>query len=1276
MIEQQRIRKALLGLSVTAAILVSNGAVGPLPWAVAQSVPVEVKQGIENYNKGWLGKAIPSFEEASRKYPDNTLGHLWLARSYKKQGEFEKARLAFARLIELDPNNVEALSALGEIYSWDVSRREEAIALLRRASILAPGNAEVKKQLAEVLHWTGRNDEAFDYAQNVVDDYSNDKGFLTTYARILTATGHPGNAVTIYEDFLDIHTSGDLALRVAYAEALSKSGDTLRAGDLYDALKPEVTGLDNSSPDNINLKKSMGGLAFDLGKHWDAIEFDESLPDEIKFHRDTQLRVARAYVKTYRIPEAIETFNSQYRQGNLQPSEKVEFADYLKSLSLPPASLPSPNIIENLYTEAIQETPNDAQAAHRLARLYAEQSNVAAASQYYMQAYDTWPRPVVGTPQDISRHEVKEELLEFLKASAQGDPQGVESTLQSLIAQHPGDYQIRGTYAEFLSYDPARREESMRMLIELARTDVEHPDYWLYYLNRTLLWHEPSTNLIPVYQEIVDTFPNNKTIWMSVARAYRNNPGYFYEALDLYAALKRKYPDDGIIADEWVGMIMSDQIKRKEAIRILRETIAQSPGDLSAHTALGKLYSYDRKFKDSFREFETVLAAEPNHKEALSAKGFTLIWSGRRLQAKKFLEYARSLHPADVDVAVALAQANKRIGRYDNAFQIMDEIRPLLNHNYNHHLNHEKQFIPVAYSAPKTNALLTNAVYDYSIVPAPANDHQLLALAPVPQKEETLAMPMVSQNDISDLQSEIDSLNMALESLSRVQDASDSQMEKIDSLLSVQREGIPEEVAIHDRNSDYRGSLSLFENNPLQNALFHSLPYDTQPLRSGLGRFRNDDLVQMEKGLINDLRPMLRAGYDFLNQEGGGSTSKFRYYGFPTEVALSLTPQTRGRFGFNGYKYYIPGNKSREPDDTWGLGWAWGLTAKPTDKLTLDGDMSLTQFTQSDSSNLTWRGGAKYDFNDAITAGLYTFRQPQTNSLLTYAGLRPDRGAFRGRLLGQSRETGFGAELNTNPFSQNIDWNLGYEFAWVEGSRVPTGIKNLAYTSLGYTYWFNNHHRVRPFGEFVYFGYSKNATNGFFDTTNAGVRQPVVSLNPVALANRGYDFGGYYSPSWFIQNDYGLEFKGDFWNNFFNYTLGAKLGFQNFHLGHGIDRSEPVHVSFTQEYYADAIMNFTDWLAAYGNVDYTDAGGAFSRWRFGGGLILRPSIEFLSPVFRRHRDPLFTPRPTTPVVDNIPDYPVIPEQARLPEPTPDPLMPNPFTPEPEPPPKKFVPGYW
>ena len=46
--------------------------------------------------------------------------------------------------------------------------------------------------------------------------------------------------------------------------------------------------------------------------------------------------MARAMAKAFRVPEAIEKFQGLYEAGQLNTEEKLEYADYLTSLNLPP----------------------------------------------------------------------------------------------------------------------------------------------------------------------------------------------------------------------------------------------------------------------------------------------------------------------------------------------------------------------------------------------------------------------------------------------------------------------------------------------------------------------------------------------------------------------------------------------------------------------------------------------------------------------------------------------------------------------------------------------------------------------------------------------------------------------------------------------------------------------------------------------------------------------------------------------------------------------------
>jgi tetratricopeptide (TPR) repeat protein len=1237
------------------------------PAAKVSGASSVLKQGISNYNRGFVAKAIPLFEQATRQNPQSEEAFLWLARSYQKQGtpaDFTKAKAAYQKVLQLNPNEVEALSNLGEMWSWDPAMRAEAITLLQRASQLKPREAGISKKLSQALFWQGNAMDALRYAAPIATIYRDDKKFMADYAQMLSLTGHPEEALKIYNTLLQSEGGRQNAgLSIQQARALLGSGQKQKAQALYEAIVRDVSKTPLANDEGTI--QSLSSLAFDLGLYAESFQWDQTLPAATQRTKDTQLRQARALTRLFRVPEAIDRFHRLYEAGLLNTSEKLEYAEYLRTLNLSPEAMPVPDLVEKLYAEAAAESPNDPEVALRSARLFAEQNRFDDALKAYQQAL---ANPALSNPSGAQK-----EFLDFIKTD-KSQPAVVEALFKSLMAQSPDDVLTKTAYAEFLSWQPDRRAESLRLYVELGKADIANAEAWESRIEEVLKWHKPTTAMIPVYQEIVNLYPQNKAIWMAVARAYRNDKNYYTESVETYSKLVKRYPDDGTIKREWLGLLLSSERHRGENLRLLKTMTEEDANDLDVLAAYGKLLSYEHKLGEAMDAFESVLGRNPEHREALVGKGYVILWSGRKLEAKKFFQDLRQQYPDDVDVAIGLAQTEKLMGRYDQAMKIIQQIKPLMDQNqagsdaakapesgFLPSLEVEAGYVLVGHEALQDDPFQRSLKPDFLIEPVGVVDQFASVEGSVPHGGSGLPKPLsrpirlpigqqdtrrdtsgvliadASADEVQSLRSEIDALSDAVETLKLLQQSARRQLNTLNQNIRTTQDAVPDQMSLQAPDeagmsgtyvadfsgvSNTDGTPNGSGNQVVGSAIgrggmtkaygaYTALDYDTNPLLSGLGRFRNDDLDDLERGLANDLRPMIRSGFLYSRQGGDSTTTRLSSWGFPSQLSLSLTPQIRVRAAFRPGRFYLPNGVA--PDSTAGFEYGFGSTIKYWDRFTLDGDVAFTRFSQSDSTNVTFQAQAQYDFTDSIRAKVGMSRLPQYTSLLTLTGLRPSLGAFRGDLVGQARENSIYAELNTNPFSQNIDWNLGYAWGWVNGSRIPTNYKNQAFTSLGYTWHYAAKHQVRIGYEFLYFGYSKNATNGFFDTTAAGNEDPVVNLRPVTLANSNYVFGGYYSPKLFIMNAGRLDFRGSLFNKFLEYKFGGSIGAQTVRLGHGI-REEGNGTSLSTAFDANVILNFTDWLAAYGDVDYLDAGGQFNRWRFGGGLIVRPHIDALSPI--------------------------------------------------------------
>jgi tetratricopeptide (TPR) repeat protein len=1217
-----------------------------------------LNQGIVNYNRGYVAKAIVFFEQAAQQNPQSEAPFLWLARSYQKQGkpaDLSKAMAAYQKVLTFNVNNVEALSNLGEMWSWDPALRADAVNLLKRAYELKPKDASISKKLSEALFWQGNAMDALRYAAPIANQYQNDKKFMAEYAQMLSLTGHPDEALDIYSTVLKGEGIQSVALKVDQARAFNISGQKQKAQALYEEISRTVA--DTSLSKKPDFIQSMSSLGFDLGLFADSLKWDQMLPASASRQKEVQLRQARSLTKVFRVPEAIELFHRLYEAGLLNTDEKLEYAEYIRMLHLAPDALPAPDLLEKLYAEAAQEAPNNPEVSLRMARLYSEEANRFDDT---VSAY----QKALSSPNLQNRSRVQKEFVDYLKTD-KTQPVVVEGLFKQMLAESSDDLQVKTAYAEYLSWQTDRRSEALRMYVELGQSDVLNAEAWESRIEEVLKWHQPTTAMIPVYQEVVNLYPQNKAIWLAVARAYRSDKNYYTEAIETYSKLVKRHADDSTIKREWLGLLLSSERHRGDNLRLLKTMTTEEPGDLDVLAAYGKLLSYEHKYGPAMEAFEQVLGQNPEHRESLVGKGYVILWSGRKLAAKNFFLDLRAKYPNDVDVALGLAQTEKLLGRYDQAMKIIQEIKPLMDHadqglqkmpQSSMLPTETNEFLPVAYEERDVNLLQRNRVADYTVVPAHSatelefasvedvgskGNHEVSrpvyrpASLPIgDQPTPHLYIAEASPDDLNALRAEIDALSDAVNTLKLLQDSARNQLDDLDKTIRTTRDAVPYEMSLQapdeggsqlagfsdasmtgeTGSTAFLGGTRAVGHAGMSKAYgnYTALDYDTNPLLSGLGRFRNDDLDDLEKGLANDLRPMVRSGFLYSRQAGDDTTTRLSSWGFPNQVSLSLTPQVRVRAAFRPGRFFLPNGVS--PDSSNAFEYGFGGTIKHWDRLTLDGDLAFTRFSQSKSTNMTFQAQAQYDFSDSIRAKLGMSRLPQYTSLLTLAGLRPNQGAFRGDLLGQARENSIYAELNIHPFSQNVDWNLGYAWAWVDGSKIPTNYKNQAFTSLGYTWHYGTRQQVRLGYEFLYFGYGKNATNGFFDTTAAGVDDPVVSLRPVTLANSNYVYGGYYSPKLFIMNAGRLDFRGSLFNKFLEYKIGGSLGAQTVRLGSGI-QEDGNGTSLSKAFDANLILNFTDWLAAYGDVDYLDAGGQFNRWRFGGGLIVRPHINALSPVF-------------------------------------------------------------
>lgn len=98
---------------------------------------------------GDLDEAADLVEEGTDRLPDFVAGHLVAARVYRDRGEGDGAHRAFRRVLELDPENLEALRGAA-VLAEESGRTGEALELWQRLARLDPGEEAAAVHIREL----------------------------------------------------------------------------------------------------------------------------------------------------------------------------------------------------------------------------------------------------------------------------------------------------------------------------------------------------------------------------------------------------------------------------------------------------------------------------------------------------------------------------------------------------------------------------------------------------------------------------------------------------------------------------------------------------------------------------------------------------------------------------------------------------------------------------------------------------------------------------------------------------------------------------------------------------------------------------------------------------------------------------------------------------------------------------------------------------------------------------------------------------------------------
>jgi tetratricopeptide (TPR) repeat protein len=117
------------------------------------------------------------------------------------------------RLIEVDPNNGQALNALGYTLADRTDRYQEALGYLERAIILLPNDATVLDSMGWVYFHLSRYEESLKYLRRAYE-LNNDAEIAAHLSEVLWVTGQQDEARKIWRQAFEKSPTNDYLLKV------------------------------------------------------------------------------------------------------------------------------------------------------------------------------------------------------------------------------------------------------------------------------------------------------------------------------------------------------------------------------------------------------------------------------------------------------------------------------------------------------------------------------------------------------------------------------------------------------------------------------------------------------------------------------------------------------------------------------------------------------------------------------------------------------------------------------------------------------------------------------------------------------------------------------------------------------------------------------------------------------------------------------------------------------------------------------------------------------
>jgi cellulose synthase operon protein C len=598
------------GRTVAIALILAIPGLGvPMITFSAQAqTPSAIRQGYALLERGWTNDAIAAFRQVLQRYPQSLEAKLGLAIAYQRTGQDANAWEAYQQVLRQDPNQRQALLAVGELGGYRSEWQPRGISALTTLLNLNTNDTAARAQRALLYGYQSRFAEALaDYA--IVLQSNPSPEMILGAAQIYTYSGDMTQGLDLFNRYRATGRSIPNSAITAYALALQTTGEVDSAIRLLETRLQALRTLDATA---IQIRSALA-IAYQVNQQFDAA-LTTLAP--LRGRSEARLPLARA----------LSAIGRQVRASDSGASDLYEQAVDLYRQVLSEIPDPTPGLVTEV-ADVWSESPSAQSAA---LQLYQQLSTQQPQNQSLAVKRLVLQRQLG----ELSSSDLQQQLDDLLQTlpSAQTDQQAIAQTLLRLDPPDPALlslYQkllVAGVDVPFLNFRVAqifvqqgKLTEARQALATYTATPAggqdSAPALLLADIDRRANQLDDSAQR---YEAIIAQNPNVRTLKAALRglAGIRIAQGRTVEALAVYDRLVTLDPNDLITQLGRTNLAYQTQrISETEAVAVLDRWLSNptASSSLSSPPELFALVGSLPPSPQRLALYEKLLAIEPSN---------------------------------------------------------------------------------------------------------------------------------------------------------------------------------------------------------------------------------------------------------------------------------------------------------------------------------------------------------------------------------------------------------------------------------------------------------------------------------------------------------------------------------------------------------------------------------------------------------------------------------------------------------------------------------------